>query len=170
MLKIFNDLKPFFEDNYRRISIREYARLKRITPPTAKNLLNSYFKEGILKKQREKRYIFYYANRDNKVFVDLCRIYWSAVLERSGFIKHINKNLFEPVIIVFGSFASAEISEQSDIDIAIFSETKKELKLDEFEKKLKRKLQIFVFKNIDDVKNKELLYSILNGYLISGRW
>ena len=48
MLKIINNLKPFFEDCYRRINIREYSRLMKISPPTASKLLYKFNKEGLL--------------------------------------------------------------------------------------------------------------------------
>ena len=53
MLTIFNNLKPFFEDNYRRISVREYARIIKISPPSASKLLNNLEKEGLLTKEKK---------------------------------------------------------------------------------------------------------------------
>ncbi len=41
MLKIINNLKPFIEDNYRRISVREYARIQKISDVKSDELLNS---------------------------------------------------------------------------------------------------------------------------------
>ena len=35
MLNIINNLRPFIEDCYRRISVREYSRLLKVSPPTA---------------------------------------------------------------------------------------------------------------------------------------
>ena len=54
MLEIFNKLKPFFEDNYKRISVREYARMQNISPPNASQLLNNLEKEGLLKKEEDR--------------------------------------------------------------------------------------------------------------------
>ena len=36
---------PFFQDCYRRINVREYSRLMKISPPTASKLLSSYSQE-----------------------------------------------------------------------------------------------------------------------------
>ena len=48
MLKIFNELKPFFEDVYREISVREYAKLTKVSPPTASTILKKYEKDNNL--------------------------------------------------------------------------------------------------------------------------
>lgn len=55
MLKIFNNLEPFFENNYKRINVREYARLKKISPPTASKLLSELQKEDLLEREDEKK-------------------------------------------------------------------------------------------------------------------
>lgn len=52
MLKIINDLTPFFEDCYREISVREYARIMSISPPTASKLLSYYCSEKLLVKKQ----------------------------------------------------------------------------------------------------------------------
>ncbi len=46
MLKIFNDLKPFFEDNYGRIHVRGYAALVKVSPPTASGMLKKFVQQG----------------------------------------------------------------------------------------------------------------------------
>ena len=51
MLNIINDLDCFFEDCYRRVNVREYARIKGISPPTASKILTNYQKEGLLFKE-----------------------------------------------------------------------------------------------------------------------
>ena len=166
MLKIINNLTPFFEDCYRRINVREYAKLLKISPPTASKLLLSYYKENILLKENYRNYIFFYANKDSKQFIDLSRIYWSYKLEE--IVLFIKKNLNNPLIILFGSFAKAEVTPSSDIDLVIFSH-KKQLTFTNFEKKLNRKIQLFWFDSLKSVKSKELLNNIVNGYVLSGR-
>ena len=170
MLKIFNNLKQFFEDSYVRISVREYAKQQKISPPSASKLLDGYFKEGLLNREEEKRYIYYYANRENLVFTYLSRIYWYYIFRKSGLIGYFEKELVSPTIILFGSFSKAEISPQSDIDIAVFTISKKELDMRKFQKALKRKIQLFFFKSREEVGNKNLLNNILNGFLIGGAW
>lgn len=170
MFKILNSLKPFFEDNYRRISVREYAGLLNLSPATASKKLEDFYKQGILKKQKERIYVFYYANKDEPLFINLLRIYWQQRFKKIGMLDFLENELVNPVVILFGSFAKAEINKNSDIDIVLFSSAKKEIDLSGFEKKLKRKIQLFSFKSMEDVKNKELLFNILNGFVLKGEW
>lgn len=166
MLKIFNELEPFFKDNYERINVREYSRRTKMSPPTASKLLSEYEREGFLKKEKDKMYIYYVANKENKQFILLSRIYWQISFEK--LTEYLKEELVSPVIILFGSFSKAEINKNSDVDIAVFSVSVKQLKLDKFEEKLKRKIQLFMFHSEHDVKNKELLKNIYNGHLMEG--
>lgn len=170
MLKIINNLQPFFKDNYKKINVREYSRIKKISHPTASKKLEEYSKEKLLEKKEFKNYIFYSANINNKTFIDLSRIYWHEKFKSIGLIDFLNKVFHQPLIILFGSFSKAEINNNSDIDIAIFGFPEKIVNLSKFERKIKRKIQVFQFKDIKSVKNTELLGNILEGYLLSGNW
>jgi len=166
MLNIINNLKPFFEDCYKRINVREYARLMNITPPTASKKLSEYAKEGLLLGERDRNYVFYYANKNNKVFIDLSRIYWGFKLNKA--IEFFIKKFTNPVIILFGSLSKAETKADSDVDICIIGH-KKEVNMKPFETDLKRNIQLFFYASIQDIKNKELANNIINGYLLDGR-
>lgn len=170
MLKIFNKLRPFFEDNYRRINVREYSRLLKISPPSASKVLNQLKEEGILIKEEEKNYLYFYANKESFLFINLQIIYYREKFNKLGLFNVLEKEFTNPVVILFGSFAKAEVNENSDIDLAIFSVSKKQLNLKKYEEKLKRKIQIFTFKNKEEVKNKMLLNNILNGFKVLGDW
>ena len=166
MLEIINNLSSFFEDCYRRVNVREYARIMKISPPTASNILKLYHKENLLKKETYKNYILFYANKEDKTFRDLSRIFWDKKLKE--FTEYLEKSLINPTIILFGSLSKAETKKDSDIDLAIFS-YKKDINILKYEKKLKRKIQIFWFNSIQDIKSKELANNIINGYLIRGK-
>ena len=170
MLEIINSLAPFFEDCYRRISVREYARLVKISPPTASKQLELYKRKGLLKKEVERQYFYYFADKDSWLFTELSRIYWRRRIENSGLLNFFEKEFFSPVVILFGSLAKAEANADSDMDIAVFTSTNKIVNLKEFEKKLKRSIQLFVFGSRDAVKNPELLNNLLNGHIINGSW
>lgn len=166
MLNIINNLKPFIEDCYRRINVREYSRLTKISPPTASKILSKFNQEGLLLTEKDRNYIFYYTDKNNKIFIDLSRLYWR--LKLSKIIEFFNKSLTNPTLILFGSLSKAETRGNSDIDICIIGH-KKEIKINEFEDNLKRKIQLFFFNSIKDIKNKELANNIINGYVLEGR-
>ncbi len=168
MLDIINSLTLFFEDCYARINVREYARLQKISPPTASKQLKTLREESLLKLEKEKQYFYYYANKDSDTFTDLSRIYWRLKLENAGLLDFFEKELLNPVIILFGSLSKSEVKPDSDIDLAIFTPTKKELTLEKYEKNLKRKIQLFIFSSIEQNKNIELQNNILNGYKLRG--
>ncbi len=166
MLKIINDLRPFFEDCYERINVRLYAKIMGISPPTASKLLNYYESKGLLSRELYKNYIMFYADTESKDFIDLSRMYWRRKLEQ--FLRLAGNGLINPAVVLFGSLSKAEAKKDSDIDIAIFA-NKKELEFKTIEKKLARNIQVFWFKSVDDIKNKELANNIINGYVLMGR-
>lgn len=166
MLKIINDLSPFFEDCYRRINVREYAKLASITPPTSSKMLDYYSKESLLLKTKYRNNLLFYANKDSKDFIDLSRIYWRQKLKE--LTAYIEECLISPTIVLFGSLSKAEAKIDSDIDLAVFAEEKK-LDTKSFEKKLKRKIQIYWFEALPKVKSRELANNIARGYVLIGR-
>jgi predicted nucleotidyltransferase len=163
MLKIINDLKPFFKDCYREISVREYSRISKITPPTASKLLKTFEKEQLLKSKSERNYLLFRANRENYILRDLSRIYWKIKLKK--LIEELNLKFNFPTIILFGSLAKLESKKDSDIDIAIISKLNKKINTRKFEKEYKRNIQLFSFKSFEKI-NKELKNNIIKGYFI----
>lgn len=170
MLKILNDLEPFFKDSYRRIGVREYAKIRKISPPTASTTLAALQKEGLLNREEERNYHLFSANVNNRLFLQLSQAYYSQHLKEAGLVDYLQKDLINPVIILFGSFAKAEINQNSDIDIAIFTSSQREISLETYDKKLGRHIQLFIFKNKESVKNKDLLNNIHNGVIVAGEW
>ncbi|MBS3099014.1 nucleotidyltransferase domain-containing protein [Candidatus Pacearchaeota archaeon] len=165
MLKIINDLSTFFEDCYREISVREYAREMKITPPTASNLLKDFAKEDLLNMRKERGFLFFYANRESLALRDFSRVYWRNKL--NDLVKNIWDDVHPDSIVLFGSLTKLEVNEKSDIDIAIFVGFKKEIDLKKFEKKLGKEIQVFRFESLDKV-NKELRVGIMEGYSLKG--
>ncbi|MBU0980470.1 MAG: nucleotidyltransferase domain-containing protein [Nanoarchaeota archaeon] len=169
MLKIFNDLEPFFRDNYRRIGVREYSRERRISAPTASKQLARLLKEGLLEREKERNYILYVANKESPVLIHLSRLYWFQRLKDAGLIEYLNQEFVNPLIVMFGSFSKAEVKGDSDIDLALFSVTKKKACLETYERKLKRSIHIFMYMQPDEVA-QDLLINMQNGFILSGGW
>ena len=167
MLKIFNDLEPFFHDNYIRISVREFARIRKISPPSASSMLQKYHKESLLNREEERRFIYFSANREEKVFIALMRVYWHIQFKKVGLLEHIKREFVEPIIILFGSFSKAEVTPQSDIDIAIISQKPHKINFSVYEKKLGRTISVFLFRNLGE---SEMENNLLNGYILMGSW
>ena len=163
MLEEINRLGPFFEDCYREISVREYARAMNLSPPTASKLLKRFVSEGILRMREERRFLLFSANQDSAVMRDLSKIYWSSSLRE--FLDYLDS--FSPkALVLFGSLSKLEAKRDSDIDI-LFLGVKKNLNLEKFEKKLKRKIQVFYYNSLKDI-NEQLRLNILNGFTLRG--
>ena len=80
MLNIFNLLKPFFEDNYLEISVREYAKEIKSSPPKASKELKKFENEGILKREEKGIYHYYTVNSNSYLFKEFSKLYWYQIL------------------------------------------------------------------------------------------
>ena len=167
MLEIFNRLAPFFEDSYRSISVREYARLVKISPPTASKTLKDFTKEHYLQQRRERKHLFFTLEIENETVIDLCRLYWKQKLQKLS--QEFQAKLTGASGILFGSLAKAEAKPNSDIDIAIFAPEKKTIDLKPFERQLGRKISPYWFNSLSEIKNEHLCNNILNGILLFGK-
>jgi len=169
MFKELNNLKLFFEKPTREFNVREFARLRKIAPATASKQLNNLVKKKLLKKRKERNLKLYKANLDSDSYTDAKTFYNIRKIKDAGLIEVLNKFYLKPTIILFGSGASGLDTETSDFDILIISEkTKKFPEIDKYEKKINRKLQLFIVKNIKELKNKHLINNVLKGIQIQG--
>ena len=165
MLNIVNRLSVFFEDCYREFSVREYSREVGISPPTASKLLKGFAKDGLLAMREERGFLLFKVNRESFVMRDLSRMYWG---ERLGDLNILLRDeLYGDAIVLFGSLSKLEALKKSDIDIAVFSKSKKRVDLAKPEKKLGREIHLFVFESLEKV-NKELRFNIIDGYMLWG--
>ena len=167
-------LRPFFEEPSREFHIRELARVLKINHMTAKKYLEQLKKEGFLLESESKYVKNYKADIDNEKFREYKKFFNIQNLIDSGLINLLDREFAYPAIVVFGSFEKGEDSINSDIDIFILSETKKELYLVQFEKKLKRKIQLHVFSEKEYKKliqnNPHLVNNIANGRVLRGHF
>lgn len=157
MLGIFNILKPFFEDVYREISVREYARMRKISPPNASSILKGLVKEGILVGREERNFLFFRADKESFLFKDLALAYWRFLLRRD--LSKLHERLLFPRVVLFGSVAKVENNKDSDLDLFL-DVKRREIDVKEFNKKLGRNVQ-FHFR--DSLRNKELAENIEKG-------
>ncbi len=160
MLKIFNELKPFFDDVYREISVREYAKESKISPPTASKLLKEYETEELLILNKKGIYIYFRANREGHIFRQLAKLYWFSLLY--PLTKKIQEEIAYKRIILFGSLIKAENTLKSDADLYLETDERK-IDASNIEKALKREIQLHF---ISSMKNKYLKKNIEDGTII----
>jgi len=170
MFKKLNILKLFFEEPTKEFNVREVARILKISPATASKELKNLVKEGVLKERKERVLNLYKANLESDLYRDIKIFYNLRKIKDSGLLKELNKFYLKPTVVLFGSCAYGMDTETSDFDLLIISEKTKEfLDIKKFERKVKRKIQFFVVKDIKDMKNQHLINNILNGIVIQGK-
>ncbi len=166
MLKEMYNLRIFFEDCYRRVSVREYAKLIHVTPPTASSLLKKFQSENLLLFQKEHGRHFFYANRESRDFIDLSRMYWRNNLQE--IVDLILKETVQATIILYGSLCKAETNLKSEIDILVLSRETKKIHFEKEEKKLKRNVSLLQFNSLKEIQNEHLRNNVVNGYRLHG--
>lgn len=164
-------LKPFFEEPNRKFSIRELSRILKINHTTVRQCLNKLFEEGFLSLKKEGLYSFYQLVLSKKT-LNLKLYYNLEKIRESNIIQDLEKIFNLPVIVLFGSYASAMDNKSSDIDICLISNVEKEFQTEKYEKILNRKISIHKFNKNSWTKaknlNPNLINSICNGIVLSG--
>jgi len=172
MFKEINNLKIFFEEPEREFHLREIARIIRKNPVTVKRKLEEFVKKKVLSLKKERKFYFYSSNVENPVYKEVKRQYNREKLTNSGLIDFLKEEFNFPVIILFGSFEKGEDNKNSDVDLCIITDTKREINVKKYEKAINRKIQLHIFTNKEfsklKIKNAELFNSIINGYKIGG--
>lgn len=172
-IKMNNIIKPFLEEPEKEFHVRQIAKLVKKSPTTISKILKGAEKRGILKSEKKLNHLLFRADSESKEYKNEKLSYNLDLIEGSGVLDCLEKEFNNPeAITLFGSFAKAEDTPASDIDLLVISPLKKELDLRRFEKKLGHNVQLFVHskKDIEKMKstNKELLNKWVNGITLRG--
>ena len=164
-------LSKFFEYPNQRFSIRGLSRILKINHTTVRQYLNLFVKEGFLSVKEEGVYSFYQLVISKKT-INLKLYYNLEKIRKSDIIQDLEKTFDLPVIVLFGSFASAMDDKTSDVDICVISNVKKEFNAEKYEKKLNRKISLHIFSKESWEKakktNPNLINNICKGIVLSG--
>ncbi len=166
-------LEFFIKEPEREFHVREIAKILKKSPTTISKYLKEYKTKKLLLSSKRLNHLLFKANTESAQFKQLKLNYNLNILKESGLINYLSEQFNHPeAIVLFGSFAKAENNKNSDIDILVVSELKKEINLEKFRKKLGSEIQLFVHssKEIQRMKksNKELLNNFINGIIIYG--
>ena len=172
MFKELYTLKPFFEEPEREFHLREFARLRKINPMTASKYLSQWVKNGILGVRNERGLKVYYSRSEEVLFKEFKKIYtWLKIME-SGLVEFLREEFNQPTIILFGSCARGEDNGNSDMDFFVLTETKKDVQVNPFEKKVNRPIQLHIMNHQEFGKSKktnhEMVNSLINGKVLHG--
>jgi len=172
---MFNELiflKPFLEEPTREYNVREFAKLVKISPATASKNLKEFSKKLFLIYRKERNLDLYKANLESDSYRDLKIYYNIQKIKKSGILDKLNQFYLKPAVVLFGSASTGLDTLNSDFDILIISEKTEKLNLEQYEKKLNRGIQLFVYKSVKQIKNNNLINNILAGIILQGelRW
>ena len=148
-------------------TIRELSRQTKISPTWISKIARQLEKEKIVETKADANSLKVKAIRENP-FLRLKRVINLHGLYNSGIVDELNKDYLKPeAIILFGSYARGEDTEESDIDIAVLAYRKDAgNNYAQYEKRLKRKLSVQIInpKNL----TKEFALSLANGIVLYG--
>jgi len=155
----------FFVHPTEKLRVRQIERSVNIPLPSAIRYVKELIGEGILRKITISNTDFYTADRSSKRFLEEKRLFNLKSLP--PLIEYIIAEYNNPVIVLLGSYSRGEDTENSDIDLYV--EHPSRIKgIEKFEKSLKRDIQIFNYKSINEVRNKEFANNIANGIVMNG--
>jgi len=158
-------LQLFFDYPTKHFQLREICRILKLGMPSVINHVKKLEKWGFLKKEKKRVYNSYTSRRN-----DLFKLYKRndilLRLHESGLIEFLADVFLPDVIVLFGSASRGEDIEESDIDLLIIAK-EKEINLERFEKKLKRKITLNFETKVSNIP-KELLNNIINGIVLYG--
>jgi len=156
----------FFIHPTAKLRVREIERTLKLPLPSVIRYCKELEQENILSINKTGNVSFYTASRSEKYLLEK-KLFNIQQIYESELINYLKIELSNPAIVLFGSYAKGEDTEESDIDLYIETSSKKKISLEKFEKLLKRKLQMFLHKNLKEIKNPHLANNIINGITLN---
>lgn len=161
-------MKYFFVNPSARLRVRHIEKNLRLPLPSVIRYCRELKKEGLLTTIKTGNVVFYTADRASNNFILQKKLFNIKQVFEVGLIDYLKKELSNPPVILFGSYAKGEDIENSDIDLYIETYSKEGIDLSSFERALNRKIQVFRHKSIKEVRNKHLANNIINGIVLNG--
>lgn len=156
-------LSEFLIDPKKKHQIRQISRDINLATTSVKLQITKLIKENLIKEKKD-IFKYYQANFNNPQFRFYKKIYTLTQIQE--LISYLEDETSANAIYLFGSCAKGEDTIDSDIDIFVNSK-EKVLNLKKFETKIRRKIQLFFAKDINELPI-ELRNNILNGIKLSG--
>ena len=157
----------FFVNSAAKLRVREIERTLKLPLPSVIRYCGELEKESILTIIRMGNVKFYTADRGSEKYLLEKKLYNIKKIYESGLIEYLKRELSNPPIVLFGSFAKGEDTEESDIDLYIETPSKKKASLEKYEKLLKRRIQVFKHNNLNEISNPHLANNIINGMTLN---
>ena len=161
-------LEPFFNSS-KYWHFDELLEKTNVSRSQLSKWLQKFVVEGsIIRVKPSGRMPYYVQNFKSSDFHQRKRLFTLKRFYETGFLSHLQQCNAETVII-FGSFARTDWHDQSDIDLFVLGEGD-DLDIGLYEKKLKREIQLFHFREPKDVNKLSpgVLPHVAAGDIIKG--
>jgi len=159
----------FFNETLRRWHFEDIINESGISRERVNYFLKELLREGFIKRIKPRYKMPYYlTNRNFRRFRSEKKIYGIRIIEQSGLFEHLNSLDNIKTAILFGSFSRGNWNKSSDIDLFLYGDDK-DFDKGIFEKKIKREIQLFSYKDIKKMKKEldpKLFQNIVKGFNI----
>src|SRR3989338_9979293 len=159
-------LQEFFDFPRKEFHMREISRRVKLAQPSVILHLKALLQEKYIIKEKKGIYHTFRANREFEKFKLLKKMNIVLRIQESGLLSYLYDSCLPEAIILFGSAAWGEDTEESDLDIFLACSSQN-LQLEKYEKILNRKINVFFEKDISRL-SAELKNNILNGVILKG--
>ena len=168
MKPITRELLRFFLQNPTgEFTYREIGRRTDLSIGTVSKCVKDLLRDGFVKTKKAAKAIFVKANLDNQLFIQMKKAYNIEIVYSSGLVKYLTQTLVPDAIVLFGSYSKGEDCKGSDIDIAIIDGRETVCKLEIFEKKFERVVNLTKIKSLN-LATKEFKNTLANGIVLAG--
>lgn len=162
--KINKVLEWFYDNPRKKLTIRELSRTIDISPAWISKAIKE--NSDIIRFEKFGNSFIVDANFGTK-YKQMKMLHNLKNIFDSGITDYIKKELFNPTIVLFGSYAKGENYEDSDIDLFIES-PEEVIDLSKFERKLGYEIHVTSNGKLSNVPNKHLLNNIIDGITLNG--
>lgn len=159
-------LEVFFREPTKKHQIRGISRKIDLGTPSVKDYLEELEHQGLIRKVEEGVYPGYKAsmNEDFKGYKQLDTV---KKIREIGLLEELESELHPNAIVLYGSAANGEDTEQSDIDILVIAQ-EKNIDLEEYEKEMNRDINLNFKDKEEIIESKEFTNSLANGIVLQG--
>lgn len=118
-------LEFFLSNPYTKVHIKKLARELNLSPQTSNRYLRLYEAEKILESESIGNLIQFSLNNRYPLVKEWKRLYFNLVLHESNFLDNfVQRNPSTINILLYGSHATGEYSDKSDIDMLVIAQNK----------------------------------------------
>lgn len=164
--KFIKFVEFFLVNPYKEAYIRELSKKLKISPFATKKYADILVREGLILDEKRANLRYLKANTNNLFYKHLKVSYSLRQLLKSGLIEFLKNNLVNITsIVLFGSLAKGNDTDESDIDILIIGK-QKHLSLSKFEDELDKEITLHFFSwsewNSKAKEDHPFYYEIIN--------